>query len=181
MIVTVVHDDSDAVKHELRALRENLAHVTPKTTFKSCCVWDFKDSVFEENRGVLVMVSKCCRSFHQPLFESLRRYNESKDKQKCLVSIVFEGENESIDEDITKLVGNENIVIVDDLSDTFTWLPKICAFFYKTTGRNKLLKCVVPKTVVPDSKPAEIRENLMKSLRDLDINTSDEFDAGNVK
>ena len=149
MLVTIVHDDTDVVKHQMRILRENLTHVTPTITFKSCCVWEFTDKVFEENQKVLVMLSKRCVSFSKKVFESFKRHTDQQgnSKRKCRLCVVIETEYGNLNEDYFGLNGKENVAAVKDLQESIIWLPKVCAFLFKQKShRNKLLNCIIPNS-----------------------------------
>ena len=74
--VTVVHDDRDSVKYQIKLLRDGLKHVKPTVNFKSCCVWEFTDKVFDENSNVLVILSKQCQSFRRKVLEAFQRYRD---------------------------------------------------------------------------------------------------------
>ena len=180
MVVTVVHNDTDSIKHQVRLLREGLANVTPSVDFKSCCVWEFTDNVFEENQTVLVILSKQCQSFHKNILESLQKYDKRCSEVKCRVCVVFEVEGGTIDEDFESVIGKENFVVVKDLRHSVKWLPKVCAFLFKTKGENKAIKCIIPK-VGTNSEVKEFRSGLMENLRNLGLNVSEEFKASSPR
>ena len=181
MIVTVIHDDTDAVKLQIKALRENLAQVTPIVTFKSSCVqWDFKDNAFEENQTVLVLFSKSGACFSKLVFDSFKRYRAVKRKDECRMCVIIEAEGRIIEEDFSSLVGKENVAVVQDLQKSIVWLPKACAFVFKMNGqRNKLLECVIPKlnSVSNSDRLPQFRKDFITSLQDLEINIMDDFGA----
>ena len=98
IIVTIVHDDRDCIKYQLKILRDGLKHVTPSVNFKSCCVWEFTDNIFDENRAVLVILTKQCKPFRRKVLESFQRYRDRCRKVECRVCVVFEVEGCAIKE-----------------------------------------------------------------------------------
>ena len=178
MIVTIVHDDRDCIKYQLKIMRDGLKHVTPRVNFKSCCVWEFTDNVFDENRAVLVILTKQCKPFRHKVLESFQRYRDRCRKVECRVCVVFEVEGadgDGMKEDFESVIGKENVVNVEDLYQSVKWLPKVCTFLFKIHGRNKELKCVIPR-VRNRSEEAVFRKDLLISLRELDIDVLEVFD-----
>ena len=179
MIVTIVHNDTDSVKFQIKEMRQNLDHVKPSIIFKSCCVWDFTESVFEENHYILLMLSKHNRRFAKEFFGALTKHKTLVIERKCYVCVVLEGQESGLGEEYEGLLGKEHVATVGELKDTFTWLPKVCAFLYqnkkiKKRMASKLSNCVIPK-INDDAKLNELRESFKESLNDLKVNVSDDF------
>ena len=175
MVVTVVHNDTDNINFHIKILREGLSRVKPRVDFKPCWVWDFTDRVFDENRTVLVIISNKCESFRKKVLDSFQKYKRRCNKVKCRMCVVFETDRNTIEEDFDSLIGKENISVVQDLFQSVKWLPKVCAFLFKTKRRGKASTCVIPK-VRNDSKVGKFRDNLVESLQDLDINVAEELE-----
>ena len=130
IIVTIVHDDRDCIKYQLKILRDGLKHVTPRVNFKSCCVWEFTDNIFDQNRAVLVILTKQCKPFRHKVLESFQRYRDRCRKVECRVCVVFEVEGCAIKEsaidrdnateveanrrstDFESVIGNKNCAMI---------------------------------------------------------------------
>ena len=113
MLVTVVHDDMDCTKYQIKTLRDGLKHVTPKVNFKSCCVWEFTDKVFDENSHVLVILSKQCQSFRRKVLEAFQKYRERCRRVNCRVCVVFEVDGGSNNKRLERSINGENTADVN--------------------------------------------------------------------
>ena len=176
MIVTIVHNDTDVVKLRIQEIRQNMDHVKPRITFKSCCVWDFQSSVFEESKTVLVLISKQNKGFAKIVYQALAKQKEPNTGTKWRVCIVLEAQDSNTGEEFEHLVGTEHVAAVEELKDTFAWLPKVCAFLFKNKRSDSPPNCVFPK-VSDDVKLNKLRERIKVGLRDLGLNFSDEVQA----
>ena len=113
MLVTVVHDDMDCTKYQIKTLRDGLKHVTPKVNFKSCCVWEFTDKVFDENSHVLVILSKQCQSFRRKVVDAFQKYRERCRRVNCRVCVVFEVDGGSNNKRLERSINGENTADVN--------------------------------------------------------------------
>ena len=176
MHVTIVHNDTDAVKRHIHELRQGLEHVKPRVILKSCCIWEFQSSVFEENEIVLVLVSKQNPRFARIVYQALV---ERKYKQ-CRVCLVLEAQDSTIVEECKALVGTEQVADVENFKNSFTWMTKVCTFFFKNKGDSHRSNnsCVIPK-VSDDVKYNKLRERTKLSLRELGVDIQEDF-KGNI-
>lgn len=174
MICTIVHDDADIVKLQIKQIRENLNYVKPSISFKSCCVSDFHDKTFDGNQLVLVILSQRSGGFRKLLYENLLKYEASDHKTKCRIFLVVEAKEGSCEEDYVSVVGIDHVAIVDDLQASFKWLPKMCRFLFRKKKQKRLPACVIPKAE-DGSVPALLREHLLTSLEEIGLKIAENF------
>ena len=176
MNITIVLDDTDSVKRWINELRQSLRHVEPRVTFDSCLTWKFEDNIFDKKEAVLVLLSKNNWQFSEEVYKSRVKYeySESKVKKRSRVCVVLETDSNQIDKKFRDPIGKDNICVVEDLVNSFEWLPMVCAFIFKRRNRKYSPTCSVTK-VVEDSKLASLHQNLIKGLEIIDINVQQDL------
>ena len=178
MIVTIVHNDTDAVKRHLHELRQGLEHIRPHIIFKSCCIWEFRRNIFQENEHVLVLISRQNPRFARLVYKSLAKQNY----RRCRVGIVLEGHDSGIVEKFKSLLRPEYVADVEDLSCTFTWFPKVCVFLLrnKRDSYQSNKSCVVPK-VSTNAKHEKLRDSIKMSLKEFGLKVADDFNKAKTR
>ena len=172
--VTVIHDESTAVKHCINELKR-LSRVEPPVIFDYCPLSEFKDIILQRHQLVLVILSKESEAFRRKVYNSLLKQKRSFLAKPIRVCVITETDSQSIDERFESMLGDDNVAIVKDLLNSFSWLPKVCTFIYKPSKQRKYLqKCVIPK-LVEDVNLALLRKSLISSLRELKISVSEEL------
>ena len=129
MNITIVHDDTDSVKLWIRELRQNLRYVNPRVIFDSCCTWIFTDDIRQE-RGHSCFTVKNNWQFSEEIYKSRVKYNGEQVKKRSRLCVVLETDNNQTEEKFKDLIGKNNISVVEDLMDSFKWLPMVCAFIF---------------------------------------------------
>ena len=127
-------------------------------------------------------VSKHNQRFAKEFFGVLTTHKTSVIERKRFVCAVLEGQEKGLVAEYEGLLGKQHVAAVEELLDTFTWLPKVCAFLHqnkklKKKMKPKLSNCVIPK-INDDAKSNELRKKFIHGLRDLGINMLDEFQEG---
>ena len=175
LLVTLIHDDTDAVKLCIKDIRSNLIHVDPLVNFESCCLWEFQDETFYKLNTVLVILSKNSEAFVRRLYITLLKRQRLFLANGTRVCVISETDNPRIGDGLESLIGEENISLVHDLLDTFAWIPKLCAFLYKPNKpRRYLHKCVIPR-VIEDANLELTRKHLITTLRKRQVNVSEDI------
>ena len=152
-----------------------LNRVEPPVIFDYCLLKDFKDDIFQRLQQVLVVLSKKSEPFRRKIYASLLKQKRSFLANPTRICIITETDSQNIEEKFETIIGKDNVALVQDLLNSFTWLPKVCTFIYKTSVPRKYLqKCVIPK-LVEDANLAILRKSLIKSLRDLKVSVSEDL------
>lgn len=177
MLVTIVYDETDAVKMWINNLRQTIRTVSPTVTFKTGPIWDFTDSVFETKGVVLVILSKKGLGFCDNIHQSLVKRRSSAVSKHCRVCVVIESKADNTKaklEDLTGMLDKDNVAVVEDLADSFRWLPKICTVILKLRKSVLASTCVIV-SAVSDTKIEMLRKSLVAGLKDISVNVSEEF------
>lgn len=168
-IITVVHDDTDAVKYCIKYLRMNLAYVDPLVSFESCCVWDFHDHIFHTKRKLLVLLSKKTLPFCKTIYALALKQKLLFLARQTRLCIVLETTSTFIEARFEEVIGKNNIACVKDLFDMFSWLPKIAIFLFPPAKSMKYLqKCAIP-SIDDDATLTMYRMGFIDGLKDLGV------------
>ena len=136
------------------------------TTGKTDNIQILDDTESEPHKGNVAMVDSD---------RSRRSVQEFKFAATKQTTAFTSANKDGINEEFKDAIGKENVIVLDNLGQSVKWLPKICAFLFKTNKRSKSLKCVVPN-VKDCSVISDFRIQLLKSLRDLDIDIAEDFE-----
>ena len=167
--VTIIHDDTDTVKLCINEIRRNLALVKPVITFKSCCLWEYTDDIFDKLNTVLVILSKNTESFVHRIYIAALNQQKGFLAKQTKVCVISETSDCRMGEGLEKIIGVNNVALVHDLQDYFAWLPKLCVFLYQPNKERRYLhKCVIPR-IITEPKFELQRHCLINSLRQLGI------------
>ena len=174
--ITIVHDDTDAVKLCIKDLRTNLANVEPAVSFESCCLWEFQEDVFHKKQNLLVILSKKTVTFCKTVYALVLKQQRMFLASPTRVCVVIETTSQFIPKRFEELLATNTVACVNDLFDIFSWFPKVAIFaFPPDKSRMYLQKCVIPK-IEDDEKLDIYRWSLMSTLRDLDVSVATELD-----
>ena len=184
MLVTVVHDDMDCTKYQIKTLRDGLKHVTPKVNFKSCCVWEFTDKVFDENSHVLVILSKQCQSFRRKVLEAFQKYRERCRRVNCRVCVVFEVDGGSNNKRLEKSINGENTEDVnaeknnENNSENLIHTENVAVANFKENGTDETSESVEGKADnINTIKESSYETNLQLATANETTVVIEDFDA----
>ena len=174
--ITIVHDDTDAVKVCIKELRTNLAYVKPSVLFKSCCLWEFQEDVFQREQNLLVILSNKTVTFCKTVYALVLKQQRMFLASPTRVCVVIETISQFIPKRFEELLGRNQVACVGDLFDIFSWFPKVATFVFPPEKSQRYLqKCVIPE-VVNDKTVDKYRWSFMRTLNDLDITVNTEVD-----
>ena len=172
--ITIVHDDTDAVKFCIKDLRTNLAFVQPPVSFKSCCLWDFQEDVFQREQNILVILSKKTVTFCKTVYAMVLKQQRMFLASPTRVCVVIETTSDFIPTRFEEILGSNHVACVGDLFDIFSWFPKVATFIFPPEKSQRYLqKCVIPE-IANDKILDKHRQSFISILKDLDVFVSTE-------